>query len=268
MKISLVINADTRPGCDAECSKIGDFGQGSLQGCRSWDFLIDGVINKHRFLSGSDAEIETILYVDIHNPIPKRIQMKIEALQDCGYITKLITAQHSRARHRWNDWLYIDALCHATGEYVAHFDADAAAFSRSPMIPPYVELLKTFKYVCQPSATADHGMTHASTRFFICRRETLDLDELGRCLDDGYRQAKFPGQHLPALEHIIGALAGTGSVIYPPRKDHNYCVFSFVHYYRGLLWWLNDLPYEEVRRYVFERCGGICGPGDFIAQPL
>lgn len=44
--ISCCINADTRQGYKNESSAVGDYGQGSLQGVRSSDFLIEGVKNK------------------------------------------------------------------------------------------------------------------------------------------------------------------------------------------------------------------------------
>jgi len=267
--ISLIINADTRPGSSEDSSQIGDRGNEFLAGCRNSDFLTDGVINKMKFFR--DHPIETVVCVDEHEPVAGELaerlaQMLLATTDSLRYVIK----PHARSDRHWNDRLYLEALREATGEYVVHFDGDAAAFRRDgcPIIDQYIEWLDSgrYKFICQATALTkeQHGMWWASTRFFITKREHLNLDELERCLDPSYRRAKYGTKHTPCLEHIIGLIAGDDSVHYPPIDLDNYAIFSWVHYYRGLLGRLNALSYDEVRDYVVTRCGGIHGASDFV----
>ena len=63
MKISVVLNVDTRPGSEEEKTVF----TGMNDGCRNFDFLWEGLLNKIKFFDGYD--IETILYIDKHLPI-------------------------------------------------------------------------------------------------------------------------------------------------------------------------------------------------------
>lgn len=266
MKISLVINCDTRKGFDAPTTKIGEFGEGSLQGCRSLDYLTHGVRNKRAFFEGHD--LETILVIDEHEKLPDDTTRELYRMTQNGELSKLHIGKFDHSRHKWNDHLYLQSLAMAAGDYVAHIDGDVAMFRRpgAQIVANYFSLLKTYKYVCQPTKVADHGMYWASSRFFFSRRETLDLTELARCLDDAYRRTKYGDKHCPCLEAVLGVVAGEGSVIYPMTDDANYLIFSWVSYFQGLLPQLMALPYDEVRAYA-DKCG-IHGPNDLIAQPI
>lgn len=269
-RVSLVINCDTRRGWLDDATAIKDYGDQSLGGCRSVDFMLDGVRNKRAFLEGCD--LETILFIDEREPLPPDVVLQLSELQQAGEITKLVIEKVNHGEPRWNDRLYVRALRHATGDFVAHFDGDAAAFKRAGF--PFAEqaiarLHSGCKFVCQqtPLDESVHGMWWASTRFFFCQRATLDLDEAIRCLTDTYRHQKYGRKHCPCFEHIIALIAG-GGVLYPPCDNANFVVVNWVHYYRGLLAKLNALSYDDVTRYIFDTCGGPLGASDLIAQPL
>lgn len=267
--ISIVINADTRPGCGNEVNTTGDYGSGSLNGVRSWDFLTDGIVNKHIFFAAHEHEI--ILYVDEHDALPDEVRAEILDIgRNLNF--RLVCKPHQRSAQRWNELLYLEALKLANGEYVAHFDADCAAFRapESDITLRYIGWLNAggYKFVCQPTTMPreEHGMYWASSRFFMCRRETLDLAEIEHCiLDDGYRSAMYG--HCPALEHVLGRMAGPAGVFYPPANWDDYMVFSWARYHRGLLRKLNVLPYESARHYIVNGCG-IHGPNDVTSIPF
>lgn len=265
--ISIVINADTRPGCDAEVQTTGDHGGGSLHGVRSWDFLTDGVTNKLKFFNNYPCEV--ILYVDEHDIIPGYVMDKIQAIDQ---LDNFVCKRHERVERRWNEVLYLEALKLAHGDYIAHFDGDCAAFSAPDCQADsfMIGLLASgnYKFICQPSTMAkeDHGMYWASTRFFMCRRETLDLVELEKCIrDESHRIGKYG--HTPALEHVLGRMAGDNGVLYPLAQWHRYMIFSWSRYHRGLLAELNAWGYEDVRKYIVDDCG-IHGPNDVISKRL
>lgn len=275
-KLSIVISCDTRPGADAEFHEIKNYGGGNLCGVHSLDFLTAGVVAKNRFLESAGFERETILFVDLHEAwIPGRILDDLEKLLASGEITRLITQPHSKARHRWNDHLMLDALAHAspTSDFVAHWDGDCIGYRRPDfdVLKMYVGLLDSgYKFICQqtPLNQGEHLMFWASTRFFLCRRESLDLPELRRLIDDDYRRSKFGSRHLPCVEHILGAMAGENSVLYPPSQNQDFAVWSWVHYFRGVIQKLNKMSYEDVYRYVFETCGGPLGASDLIGREI
>lgn len=268
MKISLIITCDTRKGVSADSTRIGEFAGEPLCGCRSLDFLTHGVISKIRFFEGH--EIEAIVCVDEHEPLSEEIHTDIRHIEQTTP-TRYIVKPADRKRQRFNDWIYVDALKLAEGDYVAKWDGDVAAFRRPefPIIDQYLAWLDDgYKYICQPTQIHGHGMAHASSRYFICKRETLDFPEIGRCLNDySYFQQRYPNIHAPCLEFYLGAMVG-GAVLYPFQQNQDYTIFSFVEYQRGLFERLNALPYDDVYRYVFETCGGVCGPSDFIPRGM
>lgn len=266
--ISLVINCDTRKGQDTEVTRIGDYGSGSLQGCRSWDFLTDGIRNKMNFFRGYD--LQTIVYVDEHEKLKPEIVEEIHAI---GNIKLVVDYKTRFCGSKFNDWLYVNALKHAECGWVCHADQDVAAFRRDDcrIVDDYTAWLgKDYKYICQPSVLTkeQHQMSHASTRWLFCNRETLDFTEMERCLTDSrYCQRRFPGKHIPCLEFLLSAISGPDSVLYPPANDwRDYMVFSWVSYFRENLAKLNQMSYEQVRKQVLE--WGLHGPSDCISTLL
>lgn len=266
--ISIVINADSRPGCDAAVQTTGDHGGGSLHGVRSWDFLTDGVTNKLNFFHGHDVEV--VLFVDEHDPIPEEVMENIRRIER---LDQFVCKQNVRRVPRWNEMLYLEALQLARGEYIAHFDGDCAAFKAPDWDAGtfYKNILNMgdgYRFVCQPTTMTleEHGMDWASTRFFMCRRDWLDLDEVEKCIaNESYRIGKYG--HTPALEHVLGKMARKNGVLYPPADWNQYMVFSWSRYHKGLLAELNAWDYKDVRKYIVDECG-IHGPNDVISKPF
>lgn len=270
--ISIVINADTRPGCGAEVNTTGDHGSGSLMGVRSWDFLTEGVRNKLIFFSGHSVEL--VLYVDEHEPIPPAINQAIGDIAKefhLGENFKFVCKPHQRSEQRWNELLYLEALKLATGDYIAHFDSDSVAFRdpNSDIVNRYIGFLESdgYNFICQPTTLSreEHGMWWASTRFFICKHNSINPAEIEHCIrNEGYRASMYG--HCPALEHVLGRMAGAHGVFYPPADWSDYMVFSWSRYHKGLLAKLNRISYQAQRDYVLA-CG-IHGPNDVISLPL
>lgn len=267
--ISVVINADSRPNAGAEISTTGDSGKGSLQGVRSYDFLVDGPKMLRNYFSG--YEIEMILAIDEHEPLPVEVRSEIHEMIKRQEIDVFICQPHERKSKYWYDKITIAALKLATGDYVAHFDQDCAAFRdpNSDIIAKYLAWLNDsppYQFVCQPTTMtlAEHKMYWASTRFFICKRETLDFAKLDEAVsNEGARFAKYG--HAPALEHVLGRMGG---VLYPPADWSDHIVFSWARYHRGVLGKLNRMPYEDVRKFLFDTCGGPLGPNDILCEPM
>lgn len=275
--ISIVINADTRPGQDAAMQTVGDHGEGSLQGVRSWDFLMDLPQAIHNFFLGHDHQI--ILYIDEVGPIPHEIRAELDKLHDELPLNWFIRP-HPTNLHRWNDHLYLQAL--QMGEltkpnYIVHMDQDCALF-RAPecdIVDRMLKWLEEYKFVCQSTnlPKEQHGMWWASTRFFMCKRETLDLEALWKALENPSSLfSKYPWtgpHHLPCLEHFLGVIAGDNGVLYPPREDgpHGYTIVNWARYHKDTLRLLNQMPYSEVASLIQDRWG-LCGPSDCITQAI
>jgi hypothetical protein len=263
--ISIVCNVDSRKGAGAEQSTVGDFGPGSLQGVRSYDLLTDGIRNKIQFFAGHTVEV--IVACDEHEPLPDSVQSEIHEMIRRGEIDTFICQPHERKSKFWYDKITVAALKLATGSYVAHFDQDCAAFRdpNSDIVSQYLRWLDDgYQFVCQPTTMtlAEHKMYWASTRFFICKRETLDFVKLDEAVvNEDKRFAKYG--HAPALEHVLGRLGG---VLYPPANWDDYMVISWQTYRRGVLKSLNSMPYPMVRDFILKQ--GICGPNDVACLEL
>lgn len=242
MKISIVINVDTRPQNDS-------FGGSNMLGCVNEDFLIEGVRNKINFFSGFEKEV--IVYVDEHNKL------------DSGYFRWLnsncdtvIVRKHT-GEHGFNDNNYVRALQMASGDIVWHWDADSVAFSASKKdVQKYIDLLNEHTVVSyphwfspNPDVNDSYDYWWASTRCFLCKRDFLDFNEIKRCLaDNDYLYYKYPASiRNPWLEHIIGLHAkyGGNGVFYPPLDFGNVLIFSWSRYKTGLLKELNNMSYEQ-----------------------
>lgn len=272
--ISIVINCDSRPGAEADQTTSDVM----MNGTRSFDFMIDGVLNKLRFFRGHETEV--ILFVDRHLDIPLELYDKWNAIKN-------LTVCLSRHREhfgvntyypKWNDINYLQALYLARGEYIAHFDGDSSAFRSDGFDAPksFIDLLNVFdgyKYISYPSkwspapdcnAGGEWDYWWASTRFFFCKRSTLNFTEIEKCLSDsGYLYGKYGDKNrkCPWLEHILGIIAGPGKVFYPPIELNKYAIFSWSNYRKGVLQDLNNREYNEVRDFINSR-GGIQYPND------
>lgn len=268
MKVSIVINADTRAGVRAPNTQFVNMGSG----CRNIDFLIEGVNNKKKFFNGFDCE--TILHVDVHEGLNQEELGTLAGITDC-----LVLRKHTKAFGpiqqfpQFNDINYLSALAMARGDVVAHFDADTAAFARSPEpVHELIRLLDRFSYVsypsrCSPNPVVDESFDHwwASTRFFLCKRETLDHSEFLKCLlDYDYIWQRYGDKKRKChwLEHILGYTSNS-SVFYPPMSP-DFMVFCWDSYRSGVLGRLNASDYSGVEEYV-ARCGGIHYPCDVSA---
>ncbi len=263
-RIDVIINADTRQGYLSDKSTVGDFGSGSLQGVRSVDLLIEGVKNKMNFFEGYDTRC--VLIIDEHEKLSDALFMEISSLvKSYGNNSKLIVRTFDHISWKWNDKLYIESLKQATGDYVVHFDNDCCAYKNPEfdIVKGYMELLDTgYKYICQPWDRVGDEMYWASTRFFICKRETLDWN----LIESNLYINPLQGKNNPCLEHTTGILAGEEKVLYPPRDDENYIIFCWASYFSGLMKHLNNIPYEEVIKYLKD-CG-LFGVHDIIAKPI
>lgn len=259
--ISVVINADTRPGYLTSILGEG-WGKTSLQGVRSIDFLTYGVRQKINFFRGHD--IQVVLYIDKHEDISHELMAEIESIVlPCGNNSKVIFKEHNRTDYRWNDKIYIEALKLAEGDYVCHVDQDCNLYRRDEcdIVDAYLDLLETYKYICQPWNGVGDPMFHASTRFFICKRETLDFP----LIEQSIYQNPLKGTHNPCLEFTLGILAGEGNVLYPPRDDNSYIIFSWARYFHGTLKKLNEVSYDKIKLYIDSV--GIHGPNDCVDNP-
>lgn len=272
--MSIVINADTRSGFTENESTADTM----FNGCRSIDFLVAGIENKIRFFDGFEREI--ILFVDEHNPIPEDVVAKIR-----GMVDALVIRKHNKnfgdikEYNKFNDLNYLSALQLARGVYIAHFDQDCAAFTKTPeTIKKLIGHLENYDYVSYPSAwspRAVHDPSYdydwVSTRFFMCKRETLDFTEIKKCLlSDEYLYGKYPASKRNGwTEHILGLLAkynGRG-VHYPPIELNDYSIFCWNKYVAGVLPKLNNMNYDEVKNYI-QDCTGIHYPCDVTAKQI
>lgn len=243
--ISCVINLDTRDGFDG----LETTAEGLFSGCKSVDFLVDGIKNKKKFLEGFDHEI--IAFIDIHNKVPDDVLKELNRLCDT-----LVLRKHTDG-HLFNDRNYLSALRLASGDYIMHFDQDCAAFSRGKEgVEKLISYLDEWKYVSYPSALSPNAVHDpsfnykwCSTRFFVCKKETINFEEMERCFDyDYFCDTYKPSRICHWLEHWIG-LEAKSSVIYPPPSDL-YTIFCWGNYRTGILKQLNEMTFEQVNDFV------------------
>lgn len=265
--ISVIINCDTRTGFKESESHSTQM----FDGCRSLDFLIDGVQNKINFFEGYEKEI--ILFIDEHERIPEDVVKQIR-----GMVDTLIIRKHT-SEPKFNDLNYLCALQMARGEYVVHFDQDCAAFARNGATAKFLmALLETYNFISYPSkdcpkAVDDKSFDYMwiSTRFFMCKRKSLDFTEIRKCLDDyDYTYFKYPASRkCHWFEHILGLISeynGTG-VFYPSLNTDEYAIFCWNKYISGTLRVLNAMNYDNVKNYI-ESCNGIVYPCDVTATKI
>jgi hypothetical protein len=272
--LSLVVNCDTRSGfMDQETTAAHMF-----DGCRSLDFILDGVSNKQLFLRG--FEFETIVYIDEHNKIPDDVLVKLREIADTVVIRK-----HDKRfgdiknYEKFNDLNYLAALQMARGQYILHFDQDCAAFTQDEVSIHYlIGLLSQYDFISYPSRWSpdpvhdpSYDYRWCSTRFFICKRESLDFTEIQKCLiNSDYLYSKYPAsKQNPWTEHAIALISkytGKG-VFYPPMELDRYTIFCWNNYKIGVLGKLNGMTYDEVKKYISD-CSGIHYPCDVTAKHI
>lgn len=254
--ISIVINCDTR----AEKSEQ----TGLFNGAVNLDFLTDGIANKIAFFKG--FETETIVFIDEHLPVPEKT---IEYLR--SIVDTLVIRKHT-SEPSFNDWNYWKAFAMASGDIVCHMDQDTACFtSGKEYVEELISHLNTFSFVSYPShwtpkAVDDPSFgkrTWASTRFFICRRESLKLNELENCIREpewGYAKYGDSPRRVNWTEHYL-TLINEDSCFYPPIEPKKGLIFSWSTYESYTLRRLNLLPYNDVANWVTGQ-GGINYPVD------
>lgn len=260
MKVSIVVNCDTRDGfLNSETSAEHMF-----DGCKSKDFLTHGIRNKIKFFDGFDHEV--ILYVDEHGMIDRDFVEELHWLAD-----SLVIRSHT-SENNFNDYNYLRALFMASGDIICHVDQDTACFASSQQsVQNLIDLLNDFSFVSYPShwsprAVHDESFgkrTWASTRFFLCKRETLKWDVLLQCLKEpewAYQTFGDSPRRLNWLEHFL-SLANSDSVYYPPMNLDQLAIFSWKNYRSGVLKELNGMNYEGVKNFINNH-GGIVYPND------
>jgi len=243
-KISVIINCDTRSQKDEQTGLFG--------GVVNLDFLSDGIFNKKKFFDGFD--IEVIVFIDEHNPVDEKTLSYLRTICDTVVVRK-----HTH-ENGFNDYNYLSALSLARGNYIAHFDQDTAAFTFSPEpVQELINLLEQYKFVSYPSywsPNAVHdpsfgGRMWASTRFFMCKRETLKFDVLRNCIDEpewAYKTFGDVPRRCNWLEHFL-TLTNDNSVYYPPIQTEKLSIFTWEKYETYTLKRMNELPYEEIYKW-------------------
>lgn len=256
--ISVVINVDTRK---PKTEQTGLFG-----GCIHKDFLDAGVFNKIKFFDGFD--IETIVYVDEHEPLEEKTYQYLKSLCD------IVCVRKHTSEPGFNDWNYQRALRLATGDIICHFDGDVVGFTNGKeAIQKLINLTNQFPFVSYPSPNSPlpahdttFDYTWASTRFFMCKREALDLTELDRMQRDyEYCYNQYPASRKEHwTEHLLGLMAKykwNSGVYYPPIRYDELMIWCWDNYDDYILNRLNSQTYDEVKQFVLSR-GGIFYPNN------
>lgn len=260
--LSIVINVDTRPERQEQT--------GMFSGVVDRDFLDEGIHNKKKFFEGFD--FETIVFLDLHEDIDEKQWDYLRKEVDTLVIRKHNKKFQDQTEYpAFNDLNYLNALSMARGDYIFHFDGDCAAFTSSPESVNYIiNLLEGYDYVSYPSYWSPNpvidesfsGNYWVSTRFFACKRSALDFTEIMKCqLDYDYWRTKYPRTRLCHwTEHILQSISKNG-VYYPPIEADKYLIFVWESYEKWTLRRLNDLPYEEVLKWVMSK-GGLIYPNN------
>ncbi len=254
--ISVCVNVDTRNQKDEQ--------GGLFAGTVNLDYLTDGIFNKKKFFEGFD--IELVCFIDEHNLVDEKTLTYLRSICDTVCIRK-----HTN-ENSFNDKNYVSALSLCRGTYVCHFDQDMGAFTSSQEpIKQMLNWLEEFKFVSYPSHWTPRAVhdetfgkrTWASTRFFICKKESLKLDEISKMIDEpeyGYSKYGDSPRRCNWTEHFL-TLCNEDSCYYPPINLDTHAIFTFAKYETYTLRRLNELPYEEVKNWVNSK-GGIQYPVD------
>lgn len=254
--LSIVINCDTRP----ENSNA----EHMFNGCVSNDFITAGILNKIKFFDGFDKEV--IVCIDEHLPIDEDSLRYIRTIADCVLIRK-----HTNEL-KFNDNNYIRSISLASGDIICKIDQDTNCFTNSKeYVQELIDLLERYSFISYPSlfspnpdVNANYDYWWCSSRFFICKKESLDLVEIKRMLaDSDYMFATYPASiRNPWFEHAIGLWAKfkANGVLYPKIEPDKLLIFSWSSYFAGVLKILNESEYVKVKEWVMSR--GINYPND------
>lgn len=255
-KISLVINADTRN----ENSNADTMFNGTV----NLDFITDGVIQKKKFFEG--FELETILYIDIHNPLEQKTIDYLSKIVDV-----LVLRKHTD-EPSFNCWNYHRALSLAKGDIIIHCDQDTNLYREDKSyVDELISCLEKHKCVSYPSHWTpnpchDESFNNQwwwSTRFFICKKEDLKLDEVAKSITNPnwmYEKYGDSVRRVNWFEHYISKVNGN-EVFYPPVELHKGAIFSWKTYDKYTIQRLNEMPYEYIKQWILHR-GGIQYPVD------
>ena len=264
--ISIIINVDTRPPKD----EIGAM----FNGVVSRDFLVDGVIGKQKFFTG--FRTETILFIDEHQPVDAGTLAALHEICD-----KVVLSKHSKHYRGienfggFNDVNFLHALSLSRGSYICHVDGDCCAFSKDQSaVQEMLDMLDEWKFVSYPSQWSPRAIddptfgnrTWASTRFFLCKRESVKFDILERCIMEpewAYSVYGDSPRRCNWLEHFL-SLTNEDSVFYPKVDIQKLAIFCWDKYISGTNMRLNSMEYGDVVDYIF-KCGGIHYPNDLSA---
>jgi hypothetical protein len=218
--------------------------------------LVPTVQNKINFFKGFD--IETILWIDEHEHVTPYTLGVLREMCDCVVLRK--HTKHYKGSEpfgKFNDVNYLQALSLARGTYIAHFDQDMLAFTEDRKPVEFLLNLLTdggYKYVCYPSLYSPKCVDDpsfgehiwASTRFFMCLKDTINLTELEQAIWEPnafYGKYGTPVRVNPWTEHFLGQAAGY-SVFYPPISPQ-YLITPIHKYQDGVIQKLNQMPYAE-----------------------
>lgn len=258
--LSLLINADTRP--------VHPSFEGMHKGVRSRDFIGRAAIEgKRKFFEGFDCEV--IVHIDEHEPLTHE---QYDVLHECCDV--VVVRKHSKSYrgndpfYPFNDVNYLQTFAMARCDLVAHFDQDVTAFAADGAPARWMvdEIIsgKT-KFISYPSKNHPHpvhapdhlGMFWASTRFFLCHRDSIKLDVLEHAIREPqwlYENYSRPPQESPWTEQFL-AVMNNYEVTYPKPDIDHWAIFPWMSYEDGLLDRMASLPYGDIASGIY-RAGG------------
>ena len=143
------------------------------------------------------------------------------------------------------------------GNTLCTFDQDTAAFTSSPIhIQGMLDLLEHYRFVSYPSLWSPipvhddtfAGFFWASTRFFVCERESIKITELEESIKEPnfcYNKYGDRPRRCNWTEHFIAHM-NNNSVYYPKIQTENYTIFTWESYEQYTLRRLNEYTYDQI----------------------